>query len=65
MDGQIHDTDQNVARDSQRDAYLKGQNYIVLRFPNQRIFDDLDSVLLEIAKAAGGSPNPWLRYHEP
>ena len=63
LDGEAHETDQNIARDFERDTYLKGQNYVVLRFPNQRVLDDLAAVLLEIAKTACVSPNPWLRYH--
>ncbi len=61
LDGEGHREAQQAAYDSERDAYLRGLDYIVLRFPNQRILEDLDSVLQDIASAIVKSPPSWLR----
>jgi very-short-patch-repair endonuclease len=61
LDGEGHREAQQAAHDSERDAYLRGLNYIVLRFSNQRILEDLDSVLREIASAILKSPPSWIR----
>ena len=61
LDGEIHSTSQEIARDRERDAYLKGHNYIVLRFPNEQVFSDIDSVLRRIHDIALTAPSPWNR----
>ncbi|HEV8579268.1 MAG TPA: endonuclease domain-containing protein [Thermoanaerobaculia bacterium] len=61
LDGEVHDSAQETARDAERDRFLQGNNYIVLRFPNQRVLEDPDSVLRDIAIAAWKIPPPWIR----
>jgi type I restriction enzyme R subunit len=61
LDGEVHSTAQEVVRDQERDAYLKGHNYIVLRFPNEQVFSDIESVLRRICDAALTAPSPWQR----
>jgi len=61
LDGEIHSTAQEVARDQERDAYLKGHNYIVLRFPNEQVLSDIESVLHRISDVALTAPSPWHR----
>jgi very-short-patch-repair endonuclease len=61
LDGEIHSTEQEAARDEKRDAYLRGQSYIVLRFTNAEILDDLETILRKIAIAAYQSPSTWHR----
>ena len=61
LDGEIHGTEQQTARDRGRDAYLEGLNYVILRFPNRQVLEDPESVLREIAIAAWKTPTPWLR----
>jgi very-short-patch-repair endonuclease len=34
--------------DEQRDEYLKGRGWVVMRFENQRIYEDVEGVLAEI-----------------
>jgi very-short-patch-repair endonuclease len=51
LDGPVHDQQQE--RDQERDHILRSLGYEVLRFPNARARDDLDSVLEAIAAAAG------------
>jgi len=61
LDGEVHESAQETARDAERDTYLKGLNYVVLRFPNQRVLEDPKSVLRDIAIAAWKTPLPWSR----
>jgi len=48
LDGEVHADEQGVARDRERDAYLRGQGFTILRFPNQRVFEDADGIVAEI-----------------
>ena len=61
LDGEVHEGEQQQAYDEARDAYLQGHNYVVLRFPNQRIFTDLEAILKLISNTAHMAPTPWLR----
>ena len=61
LDGEVHSTAQEVARDQERDAYLQGHNYIVLRFPNEQVLSDVESVLRRICEVALTAPSPWQR----
>jgi very-short-patch-repair endonuclease len=53
-DGPMHDAE----HDSARDAWLRGQRFRVLRFPNAQITLHPDLVLDEIRAAAGIEPYP-------
>jgi type I restriction-modification system DNA methylase subunit len=48
-DGAPHHTAKGKQHDAKRDAYLKSQGLTVLRFENQRVLNDTDTVLQEIA----------------
>ena len=48
-DGESHDTPESIRHDAKRDAYLLSQGLRVLRFKNEQIFSDLETVLREIA----------------
>ena len=48
-DGSAHDSNERWHHDQERDAYLTGQGVRVLRFANERILHDPESVLEEIA----------------
>ena len=61
LDGEVHASDQQSARDGERDAYLEGHDYIVLRFPNERVFSDLESVLRQIGNVALMATPHWHR----
>jgi len=52
LDGPIHDEPQPVARDRERDAFLRGSGFTILRFPNERVFGDASGVIAEILAAA-------------
>jgi very-short-patch-repair endonuclease len=54
LDGEVHADEQGKARDRERDAYLRGQGYTILRFPNDRIFGDAAGVISEIFGFARG-----------
>ena len=49
-DGSAHEPNEQWHHDQQRDAYLIAQGLRVLRFPNERILNDPESVLEEIAE---------------
>jgi type I restriction enzyme R subunit len=49
-DGSAHEPNEPWHHDQQRDAYLIAQGLRVLRFPNERILNDPESVLEEIAE---------------
>jgi len=61
VDGGVHSLEQQVARDGERDAYLRGQSYIVLRFTNAEILTELEIVLRKIAVAVYQAPSSWHR----
>ncbi|MCC5839414.1 MAG: N-6 DNA methylase [Opitutales bacterium] len=68
-DGEVHETKDRQAKDAKRDAYLQSQGLKVLRFKNQQVLADTESVLEGIAhdlslpspsgKGAGGAPTAW------
>ncbi len=51
LDGSVHDSGEAIIYDKERTAYLtEGFGIHVLRFRNEQIFKDMDSVLDEIKK---------------
>ena len=53
VDGGIHAAPEQVDRDENRDAYLQENRLQVLRFANQQVLDQPESVLRRIAQATG------------
>ena len=51
VDGGIHQRTDIAVRDIERDAWLAGQGFRVIRIPNKRVEDDLDAVVTDIQKA--------------
>jgi type I restriction enzyme R subunit len=49
-DGSVHESDEQWYHDRNRDAYMIAQGLRVLRFTNDRILNDTENVLKEIAK---------------
>jgi len=62
LDGNIHEGRQE--QDRKRQQYLEAQGFFVLRILNDRIFEDLDSVLANIINTVGNLPSPLLRGGE-
>jgi very-short-patch-repair endonuclease len=58
LDGSIHDLETNKKNDEEREWNLKFQGYKILRFPNERIFNDIDAVLKEIFQHISLLPSP-------
>ncbi|HEY0553476.1 MAG TPA: DUF559 domain-containing protein [Thermoanaerobaculia bacterium] len=54
LDGGIHAEPQQTARDRERDAFLRGSGFTILRFPNERVFGDAAGVIAEILELARG-----------
>ncbi len=66
LEGGIHERQQTA--DAQRRSEIEQQGYRVLRFTNDQVYDDLQSVLAEIVRAAHQqlpSPNPRLHLPSP
>ncbi len=57
FDGAIHDTDRLVKHDKKRDAYLKSLGCTVLRFPNEEVFENTESVLRNIISVTNELPS--------
>jgi type I restriction enzyme R subunit len=55
-DGGIHEQDESWHHDQARNAYMISQNLRVLRFSNQRILKDIESVLREIQQHLPSPP---------
>ena len=49
LDGEVHKTPEVIAKDTQRDAYLRSLGYTVLRFQNQLVLDQPEEFLRQIA----------------
>jgi very-short-patch-repair endonuclease len=58
VDGQQHTHPSQVASDEERTAYLVGRGLRVLRFSNDQVLGQPDSVLRGIAEAVSPSPIP-------
>jgi very-short-patch-repair endonuclease len=52
LDGMSHDSDEAQDYDRQRQAFIESFGIRMLRFPNQAVFADLDTVVEQIACAA-------------
>ncbi|MFZ5653410.1 MAG: HsdR family type I site-specific deoxyribonuclease [Pseudomonadota bacterium] len=59
-DGEPHGTQQRRAIDQQRDAYLRSQGLTVLRFSNDTVIADTESVLAEIAVRLPSPSGRWV-----
>jgi very-short-patch-repair endonuclease len=53
VDGPVHCEPQQAAHDENRDIVLRSLGLKLLRVTNSEVFQDLDAVLRQIAKAAG------------
>ena len=53
VDGGIHSTTKQADRDQNRDVYLRENRLRVLRFTNEQILQDPESVLRSIARVSG------------
>lgn len=55
VDGGVHERTDVALRDLERDAWLSGQGFRVLRVSNERVEKDLDAVVSEIEAAIRAS----------
>ncbi len=60
LDGEVHNSEKQKKHDKTRDKYLTTLGNKVMRFANDRIFDDAEAVLGEIE----ASLSPWEREHK-
>jgi len=51
IDGATHSTDDEVARDKLRTAFLEAQGYRVIRFSNAQVYENVGAIVDEIARA--------------
>lgn len=60
VDGDQHGTDEALAYDMRRDAYLARDGFRVLRFSNRDVMTELDAVLDTVfAALASATPTPY------
>ena len=52
LDGGIHEDSAQIAHDENRDLFLQSLGFKIVRFPNEQVLEDPDSVLQAIAFAA-------------
>ena len=62
LDGEVHTSGHQAAHDENRDLYLQSLGYTILRFPNELVSRDPESLLQAITEAAerlrSRSPQP-------
>ena len=60
LDGPVHDATKRQPVDAKRDAYLKSLGMTIVRIKNERLFEETEAVLHEIAQAIapGGAIQP-------
>jgi len=52
LDGPVHEEPSQIVHDEERDLYLRSIGMTILRFSNQRIFEEPQAVLREIQETA-------------
>lgn len=52
LDGGVHAEPQPAARDRERDAYIRGLDFTILRFPNERVLGEAEAVMTDILAVA-------------
>ena len=60
LDGSAHQTAERKKHDARRDNYLRSLGHTVIRFPNHRVFDDIEKLFFEILSSipALSGPSP-------
>jgi adenine-specific DNA-methyltransferase len=53
LDGEQHSLPEAIAADAIRTKFLQSQGFRVMRFPNEMLRDDLDTVMRKVALALG------------
>jgi very-short-patch-repair endonuclease len=70
VDGETHSTEDELARDARRTAYLRREGYRIIRFWNSDVIEAMDGVIVKIlaalsndntsSPACGGGRGPML-----
>ena len=50
IDGATHSTEEELASDNRRTAFLEAEGYRVVRFSNQQVYDNIEAIIEEIAR---------------
>jgi very-short-patch-repair endonuclease len=50
IDGATHSTDEEIAHDRRRTAFLAAEGYRVVRFSNAQVFENVEAIVDEIAR---------------
>ncbi len=53
VDGSIHDEYPQIVKDRERDEILRAMGYYVLRFKNEEVINQIESVVLQISCQLG------------
>ncbi len=57
VDGAVHQLPDIAEHDAERQRYLEQQGYLILRFTNAEVQDQMPDVLQRIRRALGGKEN--------
>lgn len=52
LDGEVHESAQQSARDQERDLYIRARGYTILRFPNRSLLEEPAAIFERILMAA-------------
>ncbi len=64
VDGETHGADAAIAYDSERETFIKGEGYAVLRFANADVMQNLEGVGTRLLQVLHQPPNgPGLATH--
>jgi len=50
IDGATPSTDEAIAHDQRRTAFLEAEGYRVVRFSNQQVYENIEAIIQEIAR---------------
>ena len=65
IDGATHSTDEEIAPNSRRTAFLEQKGYRVLRFTNEQVFENIEAVEAAILAALGRDVSGAASPHAP
>jgi very-short-patch-repair endonuclease len=57
IDGATHSTDDELAYDARRTAFLESKGWTVIRFTNADVYEDVDAIVESLTTRLGPHPN--------
>ncbi|HEY4941192.1 MAG TPA: endonuclease domain-containing protein [Rhizomicrobium sp.] len=56
IDGETHGTEEELAYDRRRDAYMQARGWTVVRFPNVEVYENVDGLVEHLLGRLGPHP---------